>query len=196
MEVAFFYLFAGLLLVSSLGVILFRNPVYSVLCLIFCFTNVAGLFVLLGAEFLAMSLVVVYVGAVAVLFLFVIMMLNINIAEIKNQFAGSQSIGVLIALIFLCDLALVAFTGVMNFEGAVVPIAEREISAPTNTHMLGSVIYTDYLVQFQLAGLVLFVAMIGAIVLAHRNLDTSKGQNIRKQLNRTREEGVRLVDIG
>ncbi len=196
MMIVFFYLFAGLLLVSSVGVISFRNPIYSVLCLIFTFTNVAGLFLLIGAEFLAMSLVVVYVGAVAVLFLFVIMMLNVSVAEIKDDLSRSMPFGIIIALVFLCDLGLVVFTGVMNFEATAVQIAERVVNAPTNTHMLGQVIYTDYLVQFQLAGLILFVAMIGAIVLAYRPLNTTKRQNIAKQLNRSKEDSIRLVDMG
>ena len=196
MTIAFFYIFAGLLLISAISVISQRNPVYSVLSLIFAFTNVAGLFVLIGAEFLAMSLVVVYVGAVAVLFLFVVMMLNINVSEMKSHFSQATPLSVIVALCFLANLLLVVFIGLMNFEGAVVVIAERAITAPTNTHMLGSVIYTDFLVQFQLAGLILFVAMVGAIVLAHRAHHTSKRQNISKQLTRRKEDSIRLVDIG
>ncbi|MBT3401433.1 MAG: NADH-quinone oxidoreductase subunit J, partial [Rhodospirillaceae bacterium] len=165
-----FYLFAALAVASGVMVISARNPVHSVLFLILAFFNAAGLFVLIGAEFLAMILVVVYVGAVAVLFLFVVMMLDINFAELREGFLQYLPIGALIGLILAAELILIFGTWI------VAPDVGQALTAPilppdqvTNTHALGRIIYTDYIYLFQASGLILLIAMIGAIVLTLRH---------------------------
>ena len=162
-----FYLFALLTVASAVMVISARNPVHSVLFLILAFFNSAALFVLLGAEFLAMILVIVYVGAVAVLFLFVVMMLDVSIAELRQGFLQYLPMGVLVGLIMLIELAMIIGgwaldSGVKEKLGAPVP------GGLSNTEAIGQILYTNYLYLFQAAGLVLLVAMIGAIVLTHR----------------------------
>ena len=173
----FFYLFACVCIASAVMVIASRNPVHSVLFLILAFVNAAGLFVLLGAEFLAMILVVVYVGAVAVLFLFVIMMLDVDFAELRQGFLEYLPFGLLIGAIFLAELLLVAG------GWAISPTISKSITAPisstmTNTEAIGMVLYTRYIHYFQLAGIVLLVAMIGAIVLTLRHKANVKRQSI------------------
>ncbi|MEX0815502.1 MAG: NADH-quinone oxidoreductase subunit J [Dongiaceae bacterium] len=187
-----FYLFAGTALAAGVMVVAARNPVHSVLFLILAFFNSAGLFVLLGAEFLAMILVVVYVGAVAVLFLFVVMMLDINFVELRRGFLQYLPIGGLIGLVLLVELLLVFGAWVAAPEALAT--AQRPIppvGEVTNTHALGAVLYTDYVYLFQAAGLILLVAMIGAIVLTLRQREGVRRQSIAAQLAR----GKRSVEI-
>ena len=164
---AFFYLFAGVTVASAFMVVASRNPVHSVLYLILAFVNAAGLFLLLGAEFLAMLLIVVYVGAVAVLFLFVVMMLDVDFAEFRQGFLNYLPIGALIGLVFAVELLLVVGAWVIDPQIVRAPVAAIP-SGITNTEALGRVLYTQYVYYFQAAGLVLLVAMIGAIVLTLR----------------------------
>ncbi len=193
-EALAFYLFAFMAVLSGFMVITARNPVHSVLWLILAFFNAAGLFVLLGAEFLAMILVIVYVGAVAVLFLFVVMMLDINFEELRKGFATYLPIGLVIAGLLLVELLLVG--GGWIASGAAE--ASRTSVTPdniTNAQALGNIIYTDYIYVFQAAGLVLLVAMIGAIVLTHRQRAGVKRQNIARQNARTPELATALVKV-
>ena len=187
----FFYLFALMTVVSGLMVIIARNPVHSVLFLILSFFNSAGLFVLLGAEFLAMLLVVVYVGAVAVLFLFVVMMLDINIDEMRQGFRQHLPLGLVVGLILIVELMMI-FTQDVSSSNILATNVSGELS---NTAMIGSVLYTEYLLNFQVAGLILLVAMIGAIVLTLRSRDGVKRQRIGAQIARTREESVEIKQV-
>jgi len=189
-----FYVLSVIAVISAFAVISVRNPVHSVLFLILTFFTSAGLFVLLGAEFLAMLLVVVYVGAVAVLFLFVVMMLDVDFAELKKGFLSYMPLGALIALALMGELALVASAS-MSAQGAPIAIAPMQTGEITNAEAIGHVLYTDYLLVFQMAGLVLFVAMIGAIVLTLRHRPGVKKQDIAAQVGRKRSEGVELKDI-
>ncbi|MDP3317634.1 MAG: NADH-quinone oxidoreductase subunit J, partial [Bosea sp. (in: a-proteobacteria)] len=157
---AFFYLFAGITVASAFMVVTSRNPVHSVLFLILAFVNAAGLFLLLGAEFLAMLLIVVYVGAVAVLFLFVVMMLDVDFAEFRQGFLNYLPIGALIGLIFAVELLLVVGAWVIDPQIVRAPVAAIPAGI-TNTEAIGRVLYTQYVYYFQAAGLVLLVAMIG-----------------------------------
>ena len=189
-----FYLFAFVAVASGVMVVTSRNPVHSVLFLILAFFNAAGLFVLMGAEFLAMILVVVYVGAVAVLFLFVVMMLDINFVELRQGFARYLSIGGLIGLVLLAELILVV--GVWSFAPDVAVVAASPTPLDvTNTEAIGQVIYTHYVLAFQTAGLVLLVAMIGAIVLTLRHRPDVKRQSIDKQNLRRPEDVVEVVKV-
>jgi NADH-quinone oxidoreductase subunit J len=191
-----FYVFAAVAIVSGVLVVANRNPVYSVLFLILTFFNAAGLFVLLGAEFLAMMLVVVYVGAVAVLFLFVVMMLDINFAELRQGFVRYAGIGAIIGIILVAEIIFVVSSG------AMAPAIGTLTGSPTpaglsNTAALGNILYTDYFYLFQAAGVVLLIAMIGAIVLTHREREGVKRQRIAAQLARdTRTVEVRKVTTG
>lgn len=189
-----FYLFAGITVASAVMVISARNPVYSVMYLILAFFNAAGLFVLMGAEFLAMILVIVYVGAVAVLFLFVVMMLDINVVEIRQGFLQYLPIGGLIGLILLVELVLV-FGGwaVSPDVASVAPTPPPD--AVTNTDALGRLIYTDYVYLFQAAGMVLLLAMVGAIVLTLRQREGVRKQRIAEQIGRTRAEAVEVRKV-
>jgi len=189
-----FYVLAAVAVLSAFAVIAARNPVHSVLFLILTFFTSAGLFVLLGAEFLAMLLVVVYVGAVAVLFLFVVMMLDVDFAELKQGFLSYLPIGAIIALALFAELALVASAS-MSANGAPIAVAPEGQSEITNAEAIGQVLYTDYLLVFQMAGLVLLVAMIGAIVLTLRHRPGVRKQDISAQVGRKRSEGVELKDI-
>ncbi len=197
-----FYLFSAVAIASAVMVIAARNPVHSVLFLILAFFNAAGLFVLMGAEFLAMILVVVYVGAVAVLFLFVVMMLDINFAELRQGLLQYLPFGVLIGVILLVELLFVigAWTLVPAAELAAAAPAATPVLDPdvTNTEALGLLLYTEYLYLFQAAGLVLLVAMIGAIVLTLRQRVGVRRQDVAAQINRRREEvlTVRKVEPG
>ncbi len=189
---AFFYLFSVILVGSAFMVIVSRNPVHSVLYLILAFVNAAGLFLLMGAEFLAMILIVVYVGAVAVLFLFVVMMLDVDFAELRQGFLNYLPFGASVGLLILIELVLIATT--FTFAPATIkaPVAAGTIS---NTEALGLVLYTDYVYYFQIAGLVLLVAMIGAIVLTLRHKTGVKRQNIADQVARTKETAMDVVKV-
>ena len=188
-ETLFFYLFAGITCLAGLMVISSRNPVHSVLFLILAFFNSAGLFVLLGAEFLAMLLVVVYVGAVAVLFLFVVMMLDINFAELRDGFQRYMPLGLGVGGILLAEILFVFF----NREE--MPDNLNLVSEVSNTRALGRVLYTDYIYLFQVAGLILLVAMIGAITLTLRRRENVRKQSISTQNDRTREETIQVVKV-
>ncbi len=189
-----FYVLAAVAIASAFGVIAARNPVHSVLFLILTFLNGAGLFVLLGAEFLAMLLIVVYVGAVAVLFLFVVMMLDVDFAELKQGFLSYLPIGAIVAVLLFGELLLVA-SAAMSARGAPIALAPAQPGEVTNAEALGRVLYTDYLLAFQMAGLVLFVAMVGAIVLTLRHRPGVKKQDIAAQVGRKRSEAVELKDV-
>ncbi|MFO1089605.1 MAG: NADH-quinone oxidoreductase subunit J [Hyphomicrobiales bacterium] len=190
----FFYLFSAVAVASAVMVIAARNPVHSVLFLILTFVNAAGLFLLLGAEFLAMILVVVYVGAVAVLFLFVVMMLDVDFVELRQGMLNYLPVGATIGLILLVELVLVV--GTWSFAPELV----KNAAAPTpgaieNTRALGRILYTDYVFYFQLAGLVLLVAMIGAIVLTLRHKVGVKRQDIAAQVARTKATGLAIHHV-
>jgi len=190
-----FYLLAFTTLAAGLLVVSARNPVHSVLFLITAFFSAAGLFVLLGAEFLAMLLIVVYVGAVAVLFLFVVMMLDVDFEELRKGFAQYLPIGGLVAGVLTLEMIFVAATVATN--GAAGKNADP-LASPvgvSNTEAIGRVLYTDYVFFFQMAGLVLLVAMIGAIVLTLRHKPGVKRQNISKQVARSPKTGMELVQI-
>jgi NADH-quinone oxidoreductase subunit J len=189
-----FYVFATVLIVAALLVVSARNPVHSVLFLILAFFNAAALFVLLGAEFLAMVLVVVYVGAVAVLFLFVVMMLDIDYTELRQGFLNYAPLGMAIAVIFFAELAII------GGAWAISPALSSAVAHPTpagvtNTEALGRILYTNYVHVFQGAGMVLLVAMIGAIVLTLRHREGVKRQSASAQVGRRRSEAVELRKV-
>jgi NADH-quinone oxidoreductase subunit J len=189
-----FYMFALVAIASALMVVTSKNPVHSVLFLILTFFNGAGLFVLLGAEFLAMILVVVYVGAVAVLFMFVVMMLDINFVELRQGFLKYLPYGVVIGLVLVVELVIVVGGWHLTPESA------KAIAAPipetmTNTHALGAIIYTDYIYLFQSAGFILLIAMIGAIVLTHRKRPGVRKQKIADQLARKPEDTLEIHKV-
>jgi NADH-quinone oxidoreductase subunit J len=190
----FFYLFASLCVASAFMVIAARNPVHSVLFLILAFVNAAGLFVLMGAEFLAMILIVVYVGAVAVLFLFVVMMLDVDFAELRQGFLQYLPVGALIGVILMAELLLVVGAW------AIGPGVPRAIAAPipadiTNTEALGLVLYTRYIYYFQAAGVVLLIAMVGAIVLTLRHKENVKRQDAGAQIARTKATAIEIRQV-
>jgi NADH-quinone oxidoreductase subunit J len=189
-----FYFFSAILIASSIMVIGSKNPVHSVLFLILAFFNAAGLFVLLGAEFLAMILVVVYVGAVAVLFLFVVMMLDIDFAELKKGALQYLPFGLLIGLILVAELVMAGSVWVLK-PAAMAAKASATPAGITNTQALGRILYTDYVYYFQIAGLVLLVAMIGAIVLTLRSRPGVRRQSIPAQNARTKTMAVDMVEI-
>ncbi len=191
-----FYLFAGVAIASGLMVVLARNPVHSVLWLILTFFSAAGLFVLLGAEFVAMLLIIVYVGAVMVLFLFVVMMLDVDFAALKSTMADHLPMGALIGLILLLELT--AVLSVWVFADAAPEARAAVAPAPEDVHntaALGRLIYEDYFLLFQLSGLILFVAMVGAIVLTMRHRPNIKRQDILTQIYRDRADSVELKDV-
>lgn len=186
-----FYLFAALTIASGAITILSRNPVHSVLWLILAFFNAAGLMILCGAEFIAMLLVIVYVGAVAVLFLFVVMMLNIDFAELRAGFIKNFPLGILIAVVLLAELVL----GVGAFRAGAMELGTPDGSGATplgasNVEALGALLYGKYLFLFEAAGLILLVAMVGAIVLTHRERSDVRPQNIGQQIRRRPEEAT------
>ena len=190
----FFYLFAGVCVASAVMVVVSRNPVHSVLFLILAFVNAAGLFMLAGAEFLALILIVVYVGAVAVLFLFVVMMLDVDFKSMRHGILQYMPIGAVIGVVMLLELLLVAGSVVLGPHLAgpnSVPIA----AGTDNIRMLGDAIYTRYVFIFEAAGGVLLVAMIGAIVLTLQHRRDVKRQDPAKQSRRKRHEGVELVNV-
>jgi NADH-quinone oxidoreductase subunit J len=191
-----FYIFAVAVVGSGAAVVAARNPVHSVLFLILAFFNTAALFVLIGAEFLAMILVIVYVGAVSVLFLFVVMMLNIDFSELRSGFVRYLPVGLLVGLILLAELVLISVSWavgpVRTGIEAATPAAAAAIS---NTRALGDILYTRYVFAFQAAGLILLVAMIGAIVLTLRHRPDVRRQSIAAQLARTRAQSVEVVKV-
>lgn len=193
---AFFYLFAFILVASAAMVVIARNPVHSVLFLILAFFNASALFLLTGAEFLAMILLVVYVGAVAVLFLFVVMMLDVDFAELKRGALQYAPIGALIGLILLGELVVVFVYNGFSAK-LITPVAQPipDILVRTNTQALGDVLYTDYILYFELAGLVLLVAMIGAIVLTLRHRPGVKRQSISAQVARSPESAIEVKKV-
>lgn len=190
----FFYLFAIVLIASAFMVVTAKNPVHSVLFLILAFVNAAGLFLLLEAEFLAMILIVVYVGAVAVLFLFVVMMLDVDFAELRQGFLKYLPVGATIGALVAIELISVGALWTFG-PGSLGQTATPAPSDLTNTVALGSVIYTQYLVLFQAAGMVLLTAMIGAIVLTLRHRPYVKRQSIPEQNARTPATAVRLAEV-
>ncbi len=198
-EAFFFYLFAFVAIASAFMVISARNPVHSVLFLILTFVNAAGLFLLTGAEFLAMILLVVYVGAVAVLFLFVVMMLDVDFAELKSGALQYAPIGALVGLILAAELIVVVGGYAFSPELAkTVAQPTPDIATRHNTAALGDILYTDYIFYFQIAGLVLLVAMIGAIVLTLRHKEGVRRQSIAAQVARTPATAIEVkkVDTG
>ena len=194
MELIAFYIFAAIVTVSALAVIMARNPVHSVLWLILTFFTSAGLFVLIGAEFLAMLLVVVYVGAVAVLFLFVVMMLDVDFAELKAEMARYMPLALLIALVILMQFVMAfgaweANTAAEGLRAQVTPVDRH------NTEALGLIIYDQYFLLFQLAGLILLVAMVGAIVLTLRHRGDVKRQDVVAQMMRDPKVAMELKNV-
>jgi NADH-quinone oxidoreductase subunit J len=188
-----FYLFATLTIASALAVIFSRNPVHSVLWLIVAFFNAAGLMLLLGAEFIAMLVVIVYVGAVAVLFLFVVMMLDIDFASLRSGFTRNLPFGIIIALVLLAEIIVA-----VSAWKAGPALSGRHIvaTAQPNIVALGQLLYSRYLFPFEIAGLILLVAMIGAIVLTHRRRTDTRPQNVSKQIRRRPQDATRLTQPG
>jgi NADH-quinone oxidoreductase subunit J len=195
LETTAFYILSAIMLAAALGVVGARNPVHSVLFLILAFFNAAGLFVLAGAELLAMLLIVVYVGAVAVLFLFVVMMLDIDFARLKSGFSNYLPVAVLVAAGLLIELVLVGLTWNKSSiapESLAQPLP-RDIG--TNAEALGHVLYDDYVLLFQVSGFILFVAMVGAILLTLRQRANVRRQSVTAQVGRKREESVAMLDV-
>jgi len=193
----FFYIFSFIAIVSAIMVTVSKNTVHSVFYLILDFISISCLFIMIGAEFLGMIMLIVYVGAVAVLFLFVVMMLNV--AQQKNTWFKSKSklthipIGLFVSLIIFFELIIVI--GGWKYKPDLLNSMSLEISDVTNTHSIGYVLYTDYIHLFQLSGMILLVAMIGAIILTFRKREGLKRQSYFKQISRERDEGVELVDV-
>jgi NADH-quinone oxidoreductase subunit J len=188
-----FYLFATLTIASALAVIFARNPVHSVLWLIVAFFNAAGLILLLGAEFIAMLVVIVYVGAVAVLFLFVVMMLDIDFASLRRGFTANLPFGIIIALVLLAEIVVALFA---RQAGPAFANHQLVVATQPNIVALGQLLYSRYLFAFELAGLILLVAMIGAIVLTHRSRGDTRTPKASRQLNRRPEDAVELREPG
>jgi len=188
-----FYLFATLTIASAIAVIFARNPVHSVLWLILSFFNAAGLMLLLGAEFIAMLVVIVYVGAVAVLFLFVVMMLDIDFASLRSGFTRNLPFGIIIAMVLAFEIVV----AIMSHKAGPV-LADGRIAAPSQPNIvaLGQLLYSRYLLPFEIAGLILLVAMIGAIVLTHRRRGDLRTPNASRQIRRRREDSIRNANPG
>lgn len=190
----FFYLFASLITLSSIFVVNSKNPVYAVLWLILAFCNAAGLMILLGAEFISMMLVIIYVGAVAVLLLFVVMMLDINIAVLKQELRKNAFFSSLIALLALADLVIIILLG----TGRIYPNEPRgfaEIDNTGNTQAIGEVLYTDFMLPFQISGIILFMAMVACIALTLRHKAGVKRQNKGQQLAKNKENSISLLKV-
>ncbi|MDR3474061.1 MAG: NADH-quinone oxidoreductase subunit J [Devosia sp.] len=190
-----FYLFAAILLVSAAMVVSARNPVHSVLFLILVFFNAAALFVIAGAEFLAMTLVIVYVGAVAVLFLFVVMMLDVDFAQLRSGFQRYLPVGATVGAVLFIEIAIVMGGWTLAPQAGQVRTSAPPVGM-SNTEAIGRLLYTDYVFLFQTAGLILLVAMIGAIVLTLRDRKTSRHQDIRRQVERTPADTLELLTVG
>lgn len=186
----FFYIFAFLLITSAVGVVASKNPVYSVLWLIFSFCNASSLFILLGAEFLAFTLVIVYVGAVAVLFLFVVMMLDIDITALKTSIAKNWPVTLFFLTFFLIDLVAIILLGLRSDSAKNITELNHSLGSIFN---IGEVLYTKYMLPFQLSGIILLVAMIGCIVLTLRHLTFVKRQDVKAQLSRSKENSLSLA---
>jgi NADH-quinone oxidoreductase subunit J len=188
-----FYLFATLTIASAIAVIFARNPVHSVLWLILAFFNAAGLMLLVGAEFIAMLVVIVYVGAVAVLFLFVVMMLDVDFASLRSGFTRNLPFGIIVALVLLAEIviAISARQAGPSLGGHAIPAA-----AQPNIVALGQLLYSRYLFAFELAGLILLVAMIGAIVLTHRSRRDTRPQKVSKQVDRRPQDAIQNINPG
>lgn len=196
-EAIFFYAFSAVLIASAVMVITARNPVHSVLFLILAFFNAAGLFVMLGAEFIAMIMVIVYVGAVAVLFLFVVMMLDINFAELRKGMTRHMPVGALVGFVLLAEFAWMYLGWHSDIKADVIgfqpmPLASQGI---TNTHALGYVLYTHFVYLFQVSGLILLVSMIGAITLTLRTRRDVRRQNIADQIARSPKDVLKVEKI-
>ena len=189
-----FYFFSVVIVVSAILVVISRNPVHSVLWLIVTFFGSSGLFILLGAEFLALILMIVYVGAVAVLFMFVVMMLNINFDQLRSGFTRYLPVGLLIGLILFVELSLV-FSDWVPANSYDYKIQNSTIGDIENTKQLGLVLYTDFVLYFQLAGIILLIAMIGAIVLTFRKRPGVKKQSYFSQISREKFDGVEKIDV-
>ena len=190
----FFYFFSVIAIFAAIMVTLSRNTVHSVFYLILDFVTVAFLFILIGAEFIGMIMLIVYVGAVAVLFLFVVMMLNVTVTKIKKEFSKYWSVGALVSLVIFLEL-LIIIGGSQYQNNAILIstiITSQDIS---NTESLGNVLYTDYIYLFQIAGMILLVSMIGAIVLTYRKREGVKRQNYFTQISREKKTSVELVDV-
>src|SRR5215212_8402124 len=188
-----FYLFATLTIVPALAVIFARNPVHSVLWLILAFFNAAGLMLLLGAEFIAMLVVIVYVGAVAVLFLFVVMMLDVDFATLRSGFTRNLPFGIIVALVLLAEIVIALFA---HQAGPAFASPRIAAAAEPNIVALGQLLYSRYLFAFELAGLILLVAMIGAIVLTHRSRRDTRPQKVWKQIARRPGDAIKNMDPG
>ncbi len=186
-----FYLLAAVAVAAAFMVVASKNPVHSVMYLILTFFSAAGLFILMGAEFLALLIVMVYVGAVAVLFLFVVMMLDVDFVELKQGFLQYLPVGGLVAFVLFIEMFLV---GAAYYTGTTTTVAERDPNT-SNLEAFGEVLYTEYAGMFEAAGLILLVALIGAVVLTLRERDGVRKQNILEQNARTRETGVEHIDI-
>ena len=191
LETVFFYLFATMAVIGGLGVVLSRNTVHSVMSLIFCFFNAAGLFFMLDAEFLGIVLILVYVGAVMVLFLFVVMMLEVNAVKMKEGFLLYLPVGGVVALVLFIELVAAASSGVFAVKPAVGQMAQHV----NNTVEIGKVLYTKYLLGFEVAAIILLVALVGAVVLTIRSRKDAKYQNISAQVNVRKEDRIRKVRI-
>ncbi|MCA0257387.1 MAG: NADH-quinone oxidoreductase subunit J [Proteobacteria bacterium] len=196
LQALFFYIFATVAIASALMVISAKNPVHSVLFLILTFFNAAGLFLLTGAEFLAMILLVVYVGAVAVLFLFVVMMLDVDFAELRSGVMRYAPIGLLVGIVLAVELVVyVGGTAISDTAKSATSLPIPALTERTNTAALGDVLYSNYIYFFQLSGLVLLVAMIGAIVLTLRHRTHVRRQDISTQVARSPETAVKVVNV-
>jgi len=191
LETGFFYLFATMAVIGGLGVVLARNTVHSVMSLIFCFFNAAALFFMLDAEFLGIVLILVYVGAVMVLFMFVVMMLEVNAVKMKEGFLLYLPVGGLIALVLFIELVAAATSGVFAVKPAAGDLAQHV----NNTVEIGKILYTKYLMGFEVAAIILLVALVGAVVLTIRSRKDAKYQNISAQVNVRKEDRIRKVRI-
>lgn len=190
-----FYFLATVLVLSALGVVTSRNPIYCVLLLILCFVNGAGLFLLAGAEFLGLLMIMVYVGAIAVLFLFVLMTTDIDFAMLKEGFIKSVPLAVVVAVILASQLILAIKSGVFSGQRLAVFVTMPQEEGTQNITALGEVMFTDFLLPFQGSALILLIAMIGAIVLTHRQRGGVKRQNVTEQIARRREDCVENVKV-
>ncbi len=193
LEAAFFYLFGGLAVTAALGVVLSRNTIHSVMFLIFCFFNASGLFFMLDAEFLGIVLILVYVGAVMVMFMFVVMMIEVNFAQLREGFLQYLPVGGAIAVILLIELVAAASSGV--FSSAAISGVGHFGQDVNNTAEIGKVLYTQYLLGFEVAAIILLVALIGAVVLTLRSRRDAKYQDIPKQVKVRKEDRIRKVEM-
>ena len=189
----FFYFFSSVAIASTIMVVISKNTVHSVFFLILDFVTIACLFIMIGAEFLGMIMLIVYVGAVAVLFLFVVMMLNVNLPTIKNKFSKYWLIGSFIAAIIFFELIIII--GGSHYNNILILTPKNGAIDISNTELLGNILYTDNIYLFQTAGMILLVAMIGAIVLTYRTREGIKRQSYLKQISRERKDSVELVDV-